>query len=148
MHILIGWYNIENMELNSFAAFFHQKRTQLGLTQKDIAESLCYSIQIVSNWEGGKAFPNLAVFGTIAKLFKGDFNSLINLEDKKENDIADNNSFNQESFAASLRMLRKIYDYSQKELAEKIKTNYQTIIAFEKGTGVPTINQFLELCSI
>lgn len=46
-----------------------QKRRELGLTQKQLAEKLGISPQNVSNWEHGKIFPSLYSFRLLAESF-------------------------------------------------------------------------------
>lgn len=46
-----------------------QKRRELGLTQKQLAEKCGVAKQNVSNWERGKVFPSLYSFRLLAEFF-------------------------------------------------------------------------------
>lgn len=46
-----------------------QKRRELGLTQRQLAEKCGVAPQCVSNWESGKSFPTLYSFRLLAKFF-------------------------------------------------------------------------------
>jgi putative transcription factor len=44
-----------------------QGRQQKGLTQKDLATKICEKIQVVNEYESGKAIPNQQVLGKIER---------------------------------------------------------------------------------
>ena len=78
------------MNQEKFASFITQRRKQLNLTQKDIAEKLHVSISAVSKYERGLSYPDITLLEplsqilevTIVDLLKGEIshNDLSNLE--------------------------------------------------------------------
>ena len=78
------------MNQEKFASFITQRRKQLNLTQKDIAEKLHVSISAVSKYERGFSYPDITLLEplsqilevTIVDLLKGEIshNDLSSLE--------------------------------------------------------------------
>ncbi len=62
-----------------------QLRTAMGLTQKQLAESICVSDKAVSKWECGCGCPDVSLLTALAEFFGTDINTLLNGEiDKNE----------------------------------------------------------------
>lgn len=73
--------------MSNFPSKIKKLRTEKGLTQKQIAESLNVSQNAIYNWENGKREPNLDMIKQIAKYF--DFPLYLLLDDNYElGDIA------------------------------------------------------------
>ena len=119
------------------------RRKELNLSQSKIADELGYSVQTISKWETGKSFPDLPIWGELAKVLQIDLDALINDELKSNyNNVCCYNTFSADKFSSNLRKQRKIRDMTQKELAEKLGISYQTLLAWEKGTTFPNVEQF------
>lgn len=57
-------------ELNKLAQFLKEKRTQAGLSQKDVATKLGYSTsQFISNWERGISHPPMHTLRKLANMY-------------------------------------------------------------------------------
>lgn len=55
---------------NKLALFLKEKRTQSGLSQKDVATKLGYSTsQFISNWERGISQPPINILRTLADMY-------------------------------------------------------------------------------
>lgn len=52
------------------------------------------------------------------------------------------------TLANNLKELRKLYSYTQKEVAEKLGVAYQSYQAYEIGVAVPTLQNFIKLAEI
>ncbi|MCH5171808.1 MAG: transcriptional regulator [Erysipelotrichales bacterium] len=127
----------------SSSNFLAERRKELDLSQSKIADALGYSVQTISKWETGKSFPDLPIWGELAKVLQIDLDALINNKLKsKYNNVCFDNTFSTEKFASNLRRQRKYHDMTQKELAAKLGISYQTLLAWEKGTTFPNIEQF------
>ena len=50
-----------SMNLEKTGTLISQKRKELGLTQKDLADQLCISDRTVSKWERGVGFPDISL---------------------------------------------------------------------------------------
>lgn len=58
-------------EANKLAQFLKEKRTQAGLSQKDVATQLGYSTsQFISNWERGVSQPPINTLRALATMYK------------------------------------------------------------------------------
>lgn len=56
-----------------------QRRTQLGLTQKELAEKMKTTQQTIARWENGKATPSIGSYRDLAYVLGTSLNSLIGL---------------------------------------------------------------------
>ena len=57
-------------ELNKLAKFLKEKRSQAGLSQKDVATKLGYSTsQFISNWERGISQPPIHTLRKLAQMY-------------------------------------------------------------------------------
>ena len=129
--------------MNDSSNFLAQRRKELDLSQSKIADALGYSVQTISKWETGKSFPDLPIWGELAKVLQIDLDAIVNYRLKNNyNDVCLNNTFSTEKFASNLRRQRKYRDMTQKELAAKLGISYQTLLAWEKGTTFPNVEQF------
>ena len=55
---------------NKLASFLKEKRSQSGLSQKDVATKLGYSTsQFISNWERGISQPPIHTLRTLAQMY-------------------------------------------------------------------------------
>lgn len=135
--------------MNSISEIITQRRKELELSQLYIADVLGYSVQTISKWENGKSIPSLLSWGALAKILQIDLDALIDgkLKSNYNNNCSDN-TFSSENFASNLRRQRKIRDMTQKELAKQLSISYQTLLAWEKGTTFPNVEQFKKLSSV
>ena len=58
-------------------------RSQLGLTQLQVAEKINYSDKSISKWERGESLPDVSVLVELAKLYNVSLDSLVTKHDKK-----------------------------------------------------------------
>jgi len=61
----------------AFAENLRRRRRELGLTQKQLAEALCYSEKAVSKWESGRGMPPASVLPLLADRLQIDIDSLL-----------------------------------------------------------------------
>ena len=57
-------------------------REELNLTQKDVAEKLFVSRQLVSKWENGSGIPSIDVLLELSLLFRVTFEELLCLDEE------------------------------------------------------------------
>lgn len=123
----------------NFGEYFARKRKEVGLSQKDIADYLLISIPTISKWENNERYPDLYSIGGLAKLFNVDLESLLKLEDSKNNNYDDDNKFDINAFSAYFKKLRKSNGYSLKTLSVKLDVTYQTISKWENSETLPSV---------
>ena len=128
--------------------FLLHRRTELGLSQGKVAETLGYSTQTISLWENGKGTPNLPIWGKLAAIYQLDLEGLLSDSDRKENPLCQEKDFSPEEFALQLKRLRKKAGFTQVELAKMIGVPPNAIIRFEQGASFPNEEQFKELSKI
>ena len=58
------------MNQEKFASFITQRRKQLNLTQKDIAEKLHVSISAVSKYERGLSYPDITLLEPLSQILE------------------------------------------------------------------------------
>ena len=71
------------MDVIKIGKYISQKRKELNLTQKDLADSLCISDRAVSKWECGKSLPDSSIMLDLCKLLNISINELLLGEDLK-----------------------------------------------------------------
>lgn len=63
-------------------------RTEIGLTQKQLAERISVSDKAVSKWETGNGCPDISLISALAEVFGTDIQSLLSGEiDKNESEV-------------------------------------------------------------
>lgn len=128
--------------------FLLNRRKELGLSQNQVAEKLGYSTQLISLWESGKGYPNLSIWGDYASLLQVDLEGFLLDNVQRLNDKCDVNRFDSDKFANKIKRLRQDNNLTQIGLAKKLSINNKNISAWENGTSLPKINQFIKLCEI
>lgn len=136
------------MDKISLGTFICNRRKELGLSQKDIADSFNISIPTVSKWESDERTPDLSLLGELARLLKVDLESLLKSEISLNNEFDVENKFNIDSFSKYFSYLRKINNLSLAQLSEKIDVRYQTISKWENSESLPNINTFIKCAEI
>lgn len=71
------------MDVIKIGKYISQKRKELNLTQKDLADSLYISDRAVSKWECGKSLPDSSIMLDLCKLLNISINELLLGEDLK-----------------------------------------------------------------
>lgn len=127
------------MEKMTLGLFISNRRKNLGLSQKEIADFLAVSIPTVSKWEKDERIPDLSLFSGLAKILKVDLDSLINFKEENNNNYDLENEFNIDNFSKYFAAIRKLSGYTLITLAEKLDISYQTISKWERSESVPNI---------
>ncbi len=122
------------MKLNEYIQI---RRKELGLTQKDVADALNYTVQAISKYEKGLSSLSSSSLAPMAKVLKVDVDSLLRCESKKENDFAEVQTFSPTLFAKNFKYLRESKKLTQKEVANLLKIPYQSVFNWEKEKSVP-----------
>ena len=129
-------------------SFLFDLRNKKGLSQSDVANKLGYTPQLVSLWEKDRAIPDLSIISKYASLLGIDLEGFINCKEQKKNDNCVNRSFDIKKFSTNLRYLRKKNNLFQSDLATKLGVNVKTIVYWENGSSIPSIDNFLTLCEV
>ena len=73
------------MDPQIFGAFIQERRKELGMTQKDLAEKLNITDKAVSKWERGLACPDTASIPKLAQILGISLEELMNAEPAPKN---------------------------------------------------------------
>ena len=130
---------------NKFGQFLLNRRKQLGVMQKDIADNLGVTTQAIYKYEKGISYPDLPLVGLYAELLKTDLDSFFHLKETYNN--PQSYKFDIEKFSTKLKQLRKSNNLTLVDLSLKINVKFQTISKWEQSKSLPTIPQFINLAN-
>ena len=128
--------------------FLADLRIKKGLSQSDVADILGYTPQLVSLWEKDKAIPDLSVIGKYASILGIDLEGFIKCKNIKRNDYCNQYNFDIKKFSNNLKYLRKKNNLYQNDVASKLSVNVKSVLYWESGSSIPSIDNFLSLCDL
>lgn len=123
------------------------RRKTLGLSQSDLASYLHYTNQAISSFESGETSPTLSVLPPLADFLRL---SLDDLMQEKENPVPapeKNPPFNAGVICANLSALRHSRGLSQGQEGEAIGVSRRTIINYEQGQSIPSLDALSKILS-
>lgn len=74
--------------LDRFGSYIAEQRRNVGLTQRQVAESLSISPQAVSLWERGETFPTVDILTQLASLYSVSLDALVGSAELSEREEA------------------------------------------------------------
>lgn len=69
---------VRQMDQKKIGVFIAQRRKELDMTQKELAEKLGITDRAVSKWETGRSMPDLSLLQPLSHVLKIDVNDLLN----------------------------------------------------------------------
>ena len=109
-------------------------REKKELSQREVATILHVSKSTYARWETGEQVIPLIHLNNFCKYFKVTMDYVLNLSNQNN---FNNNTYNQEInkniIGKNIKLVRKKYQLTQKELAKVINTSQSTISSYEKG---------------
>ena len=109
-------------------------REKKELSQREVAKILHVSKSTYARWETGEQVISLNHLNDFCKYFKVTMDYVLNLSNQNN---FNNNTYNQEInkniIGKNIKLVRKKYQLTQKELAKVINTSQSTISSYEKG---------------
>ena len=109
-------------------------REKKELSQREVAKILHVSKSTYARWETGEQVIPLIHLNNFCKYFKVTMDYVLNLSNQNN---FNNNTYNQEInkniIGKNIKLVRKKYQLTQKELAKVINTSQSTISSYEKG---------------
>jgi transcriptional regulator with XRE-family HTH domain len=130
---------------SNYGELLKERREELNLSQSDIGEVLFCSYQAVSRYENGNVQINIAYLGSLCKILEIDLSSFMNLENRKNNDLCDHNSFDKKIFVSGLKILREGKLLTKGDLAKKLGISKDKITRWEEGKSLPSILEFKKI---
>ena len=126
--------------------FLTNRRKEIGLSQKDIADALSVTSQAIYKYEHGLSYPDLSLVANYANILKVSVESFFKLENTYSN--IENDSFDFNLFSANISNLRKNNNYTLTYLESILNVKYQTISKWERNESLPNIKQFIDLANL
>jgi transcriptional regulator with XRE-family HTH domain len=120
--------------LGEYVSFVRKKR---GLTQKDLADKLGYTIQSISRFEQGEMQLALIVMPDLATLLGVSLDDLFARKIPAEPLAKPNPRLDQAVLCANLISLRQSHRYSQDKEAELLGISARSVANYEQGETIP-----------
>ena len=109
-------------------------REKKELSQREVAKILHVSKSTYARWETGEQVIPLIHLNNFCKYFKVTMDYVLNLSNQNNfNNNIYNQEINKNIIGKNIKLVRKKYQLTQKELAKVINTSQSTISSYEKG---------------
>ena len=109
-------------------------REKKELSQREVATILHVSKSTYARWETGEQVIPLIHLNNFCKYFKVTMDYVLNLSNQNNfNNNIYNQEINKNIIGKNIKLVRKKYQLTQKELAKAINTSQSTISSYEKG---------------
>lgn len=109
-------------------------RDKKELSQREVAKILHVSKSTYARWETGEQVIPLIHLNDFCKYFKVTMDYVLNLSNQNNfNNNIYNQEINKNIIGKNIKLVRKKYQLTQKELAKVINTSQSTISSYEKG---------------
>ena len=109
-------------------------REKKELSQREVAKILHVSKSTYARWETGEQVIYLNHLNDFCKYFKVTMDYVLNLSNQNNfNNNIYNQEINKNIIGKNIKLVRKKYQLTQKELAKVINTSQSTISSYEKG---------------
>lgn len=109
-------------------------REKKELSQREVATILHVSKSTYARWETGEQVIPLIHLNNFCKYFKVTMDYVLNLSNQNNfNNNIYNQEINKNIIGKNIKLVRKKYQLTQKELAKVINTSQSTISSYEKG---------------
>ena len=138
-------YNFLVISPGKYGAFIRNRRKELHISQQALASALECTPQAVSKYENDKAAIYLGMIGVLARALQVDITSFLHCVAEKNNNLADDFTFDRQNFRDNLLFLREERHMTQKVFSEKIGIPVFKITKWENGKALPSLPEFMKL---
>src|SRR5574344_705840 len=128
------------MEKGLLGPFVAQRRKSLGYSQSDLALSIHYTNQSISSFEKGGTSPSISVLPALADFLHLSLDDLIAQKDTPTPFQGSNPPFDNDRVRKNLIALRRNKGYSQSEEGKRLGVSRRTVIHYENGTSIPSLD--------
>jgi transcriptional regulator with XRE-family HTH domain len=125
------------MDIGQFVA---NRRKKLGYSQSDLAAYLCYSDTAISKFEAGLSSPPMSLVPALANFLQVSVDDLVKKNPNPAPLKVLNPPFDAENCIQNLAALRISRHLKQSEECEILGISKRTVINYEKGTSLPSLN--------
>lgn len=116
-------------------------------TQKEVAELLGIAQSTYAEYENGKITPPLKRLCALACYFNVSLDYLLGLSKNKE-PYGSMKSFDEKILSKNLTTLRKKYNYTQQNIAEKLSYSFKSISMYETNSMNMPIDTLIKFCKL
>jgi transcriptional regulator with XRE-family HTH domain len=134
--------------MKDFGAYLSKRRQFLGKSQSDFARALHYSVQAVAKYEKSQSEINVSSLLAVARFLEVDVDSLCQEATTKNDDRADNHSFDAALFARNLITLRENQGLAREEASKASGISPRSLANYELGRSTPNLSIFLSLAKL
>ena len=127
--------------------YLKRLREGAGLTQKELAETLGYSVSLISAWDNGKSFPDLTCWKRLCDLYHVRLRDFLHERESPSSNYH-TYSIDLENLAQRLESCRKQKGWTLAQLSSRLGINIKTLSSWERGTSFPSRESFLNFCSL
>jgi len=128
------------MKQEDLGHFVSQRRKKLELRQSDLGETLGYTAQAISVFEAGQSKISVTVLPELANLLKLSLDDLLNRNVPATPFTGKNDPINAKLVAHNLVALRTKKGLSLAEEGNVLGVSKRTIINYEQGNSLPTLD--------
>lgn len=121
-------------------------REDNDITQEQMANILGVNRSTYSMWEIGLSFMSVEQLCKFANYFNYSINYVLGLSNNRKNN--ENNIFDYKNLGCNIKKLRIKCNYSQIELAKKMKVTQACVVRWEKGITKISLPNLYELSKI
>lgn len=135
------------MSKKELGNYIKTRRTELNITQNDIANYFNISTQAVSKWENGSSYPDFILLGDLASILKVSIDDLLSLNTPL---VLYKNTykFNYQTFGETINKYLSFHNLTQKEFSKLTNISQATISSIINGRSFPSIEQFMTIANI
>lgn len=119
-----------------------REREDKGLSEKDAASAAGVSLGVYSSFEAGGDLP-LNAFCKIANRLGLDAGELLS---GNVRGAIDDSEYDPSLMAGNIKTARENHRLSPAEVSKRSFIDEKRLSSFEKGEGIPTVDEFLRLC--
>lgn len=132
------------MKFDTIGQFIKERRKELKLSQKDLADLLCLTPQAISFYENDSVRVPLDAYGPLSVVLKVSLNSLfdLNIENVAEEKEP---KFSQSDFSAFLSYLREQKQVTLKVVCSVTGISMKKLSNYENNHQLPSVNDFVTL---
>jgi transcriptional regulator with XRE-family HTH domain len=147
---------MDGLDKKTLGRNIRQARYRLGLTQEQMAERIDMAPEVYGRMERGHLVPRLERFVAICRVLGESPDHLISPHDGAELEAVPDPRIGteasikslQRALASNMRDARKKMGWTQEEMAERIHVSTEVYGRFERGTQLPGLDTFVDICRV
>jgi transcriptional regulator with XRE-family HTH domain len=128
------------MDSRKLSDFVSERRKKIGKSQNDLANNVHYTNQAISSFEKGKTSPSISILPSLADFLELSLDDLLAENPNPQPLSGKNPSFDEEKIRKNIIALRTSRALSQGEEGKLLGVSRRTVIHYEKGSSIPSLD--------